>query len=130
MLIVLKFLGQKLSNKINGLDDEDAKGTTCKKCSFHAGFLHVGGRNFRLKNCGGCGPLWLGRGYERDCSEKTNSFNSHNQTLHLADGTAAFITIHPSFLLRIEDDADKQREYENFVADLRPAARILRKKVA
>jgi uracil-DNA glycosylase family protein len=52
------------------------------------------------------------------------------QTLHLADGTAAFVTIHPSFLLRIEDDADKQREYENFVADLRPAARILRKEVA
>jgi DNA polymerase len=52
------------------------------------------------------------------------------QTLHLADGTAAFVTIHPSFLLRIEDEADKQREYENFVADLRPAARVLRKEVA
>src|SRR6266516_3696151 len=52
------------------------------------------------------------------------------QTLHLADGTAAFVTIHPSFLLRIEDDVDKQREYENFVADLRPAARALRKAVA
>jgi len=50
--------------------------------------------------------------------------------LHLADGTAAFVTIHPSFLRRIEDDADKQREYENFVADLRPAARALRKAVA
>ena len=37
----------------------------------------------------------------------------------LEDGTAAFVTIHPSFLLRIEDDADKEREYRNFVADLR-----------
>jgi uracil-DNA glycosylase len=49
------------------------------------------------------------------------------QTLHLADGTAVFVTIHPSWLLRMEDDADKQREYDNFVADLRPAARVLRK---
>jgi uracil-DNA glycosylase len=48
----------------------------------------------------------------------------------LADGTAAFVTIHPSWLLRMEDDADKEREYANFVADLRPAASVLRKKVA
>jgi uracil-DNA glycosylase len=52
------------------------------------------------------------------------------QTLHLADGTAAFVTIHPSWLLRIEDEADKEREYKNFVADLRPAAKVLAKKVA
>jgi uracil-DNA glycosylase len=45
--------------------------------------------------------------------------------VQLADGTAAFVTIHPSFLLRIQDDADKEREHRNFVADLRPAARLL-----
>jgi len=45
--------------------------------------------------------------------------------VQLPDGTAAFVTIHPSFLLRIKDDADKEREYRNFVADLRPAARLL-----
>jgi uracil-DNA glycosylase family protein len=45
--------------------------------------------------------------------------------VQLADGTAAFVTIHPSFLLRIRDDGDKEREYRNFVADLRPAARLL-----
>jgi uracil-DNA glycosylase len=50
--------------------------------------------------------------------------------LALPDGTAAFVTIHPSWLLRIEDDADKQREYDNFVADLRAAARVLGKQVA
>jgi uracil-DNA glycosylase family protein len=43
----------------------------------------------------------------------------------LADGTAAFVTIHPSWLLRIEDEADKAREYRNFVADLKRAARVL-----
>jgi DNA polymerase len=47
------------------------------------------------------------------------------QTLRLADGTAAFVTIHPSWLLRMEDEADKEREYKNFVADLRPAAKVL-----
>jgi uracil-DNA glycosylase family protein len=52
------------------------------------------------------------------------------QTLRLADGTAGFVTIHPSWLLRMEDEADKEREYENFVADLRPAAKVLAKKVA
>ena len=55
---------------------------------------------------------------------------ARGRTLHLADGTAAFVTIHPSWLLRIEDEADKEREYENFVADLRPAARVLAKEVA
>ena len=50
--------------------------------------------------------------------------------LQLADGTSLFVTVHPSFLLRIEDDADKQREYDKFVADLRPAARMLAKTVA
>jgi uracil-DNA glycosylase len=45
--------------------------------------------------------------------------------MELSDGTAAFVTIHPSFLLRIQDDADNEREYRNFVADLRPAARLL-----
>ena len=43
----------------------------------------------------------------------------------LADGTAAFVTIHPSWLLRIEDEADKAREYRNFVADLKRAGRLL-----
>jgi len=45
--------------------------------------------------------------------------------VQLPDGTAAFVTIHPSYLLRIRDEADKEREYCNFVADLRPAARLL-----
>jgi uracil-DNA glycosylase len=45
--------------------------------------------------------------------------------VQLPDGTAAFVTIHPSYLLRIRDEADKEREYRNFVADLRQAARLL-----
>ena len=52
------------------------------------------------------------------------------RTLHLDDGTTAFVTIHPSFLLRIQDEADKEREYHNFVADLRLVAKILANEVA
>ena len=50
--------------------------------------------------------------------------------LQLPDGSAALVTIHPSFLLRIQDAADKKREYAHFVADLRLAAKILAKETA
>ena len=34
-------------------------------------------------------------------------------------GRAGFITVHPSYLLRLPDETAKQREYERFVADMR-----------
>ena len=46
------------------------------------------------------------------------------ETHHLADGKMAFVTIHPSFLLRLRSDAEKAREYRAFVADLRRAKRL------
>jgi DNA polymerase len=55
---------------------------------------------------------------------------ARGRTLQLADGTAAFVTIHPSFVLRIEDEADRQREYDRLVADLRPVAHVLATSVA
>jgi probable DNA metabolism protein len=39
--------------------------------------------------------------------------------IHLADGQTAFVTVHPSFLLRIPDAATKAREYAAFVRDLK-----------
>jgi uracil-DNA glycosylase len=42
--------------------------------------------------------------------------------LTLADGTKLFVTIHPSSLLRIEDENDKHAAYRGFVADLKSAA--------
>jgi uracil-DNA glycosylase len=44
----------------------------------------------------------------------------------LDDGATAFVTIHPSALLRIEDDADKRSAYEAFVADLRQAVQAVK----
>ena len=42
----------------------------------------------------------------------------------LPDGTQGFITVHPSFLLRVPDEDARAREYAAFVADLREAARL------
>jgi DNA polymerase len=46
--------------------------------------------------------------------------------LDLADGTRLFVTVHPSALLRIEDDDDKRAAYRQFVADLKSAAKSVR----
>jgi DNA polymerase len=45
----------------------------------------------------------------------------------LADGTPLVATIHPSYLLRIQDDDDKAAEYGRFVSDLRLCAELLEK---
>jgi uracil-DNA glycosylase len=47
----------------------------------------------------------------------------------LADGTKLVVTVHPSALLRIEDDNDKRAAYRDFVADLK-AARVTSAKAA
>ena len=45
----------------------------------------------------------------------------------LPDGGRMLATIHPSYILRIEDDADKRLQYRRFVADLKVCTRILAK---
>jgi uracil-DNA glycosylase len=42
------------------------------------------------------------------------------------DGTQVIVTIHPSYVLRIEDDESKDREYKGLVADLRRCAKLLK----
>lgn len=44
----------------------------------------------------------------------------------LSDGTPLLASIHPSYLLRIEDDDDKAAEYSHFVDDLRICAKLLK----
>jgi uracil-DNA glycosylase family protein len=43
--------------------------------------------------------------------------------LALDDGTTLFVTVHPSSLLRIDDEKDKHAAYRAFVADLKKAAK-------
>jgi DNA polymerase len=46
------------------------------------------------------------------------------QALSLDDGTRVVITVHPSALLRTQDDAERHRAYAAFVKDLKAAARL------
>jgi len=52
------------------------------------------------------------------------------ETLHLADGTRLVVTIHPSALLRTQDEADRRAAYAAFVKDLKVAARLVFRKAA
>jgi uracil-DNA glycosylase len=45
--------------------------------------------------------------------------------IELPDGQAAFVTVHPSFLLRVPDEDAKAREYRAFVADLRKIVELV-----
>lgn len=44
------------------------------------------------------------------------------EIIPVREGLDGFITVHPSFLLRLPDAASKEREYEKFVADLKAVA--------
>jgi hypothetical protein len=42
----------------------------------------------------------------------------------MSDGQTAFVTVHPSYLLRVPDEDAKVREYRAFVADLRKVVEL------
>jgi uracil-DNA glycosylase len=55
------------------------------------------------------------------------------KAIAMADGTLLVVTIHPSALLRIEDDDERHAAYRSFVADLKAAAgaaKMARKKAS
>jgi len=45
--------------------------------------------------------------------------------IELPDGQMAFVTVHPSFLLRVPDEDAKAREYRAFVADLKKVLELV-----
>lgn len=45
--------------------------------------------------------------------------------IDLEGGVQALVTVHPSFLLRVPDEARKAQEYANFIEDLRLAREVL-----
>jgi uracil-DNA glycosylase len=55
----------------------------------------------------------------------TTIARARGRLMALRDGTDGFITVHPSFLLRLPDEAAKAREYARFVDDLRRVAQHL-----
>src|ERR1700739_2384380 len=64
----------------------------------------------------------LGVTAARSLTGKTVTIAKMRKTpVDLADGTRLVVTIHPSALLRIEDEGDKRAAYREFVADLKAA---------
>jgi uracil-DNA glycosylase len=96
--------------------------------------LHKRPNNYEIERC----KIWLdnerrlvqpstiialGVSAARGLTGKTVTINKiRGEALSLADGTRLFVTVHPSSLLRIEDEHDKQTAYRQFVADLKKAA--------
>jgi DNA polymerase len=52
---------------------------------------------------------------------------SRGRMIDLEDGTKALVTVHPSYLLRLPDEATRAREYERFVDDLKIVAAQMKK---
>lgn len=50
---------------------------------------------------------------------------TRSRLFQLEGGTQGLVTVHPSYLLRLPDEASKQREYARFVEDLRLAAQYV-----
>jgi uracil-DNA glycosylase len=49
---------------------------------------------------------------------------NRGEALTLANGLRVFVTVHPSSLLRLPDEADKQAAYARFVEDLRAVSEL------
>jgi uracil-DNA glycosylase len=96
--------------------------------------LHKRPNNYEIERC----KIWLDRERElvrpstiialgvtaaRSLTGKTVTITKmRKMPVDMADGTKLVVTVHPSALLRIEDD-DRHAAYQDFVADLKAAAR-------
>ncbi len=101
--------------------------------------LHKQPNNYEIERC----KIWLdnerqlvkpatvialGVTAARSLTGKTVTISKVRRTpLTLADGTKLVVTVHPSALLRIEDEADKRAAYRDFVADLKAARKAAEK---
>jgi uracil-DNA glycosylase len=96
--------------------------------------LHKRPNNYEIERC----KIWLDRERElvrpstiialgvtaaRSLTGKTVTIARMRKTpVDMADGTKLVVTVHPSALLRIEDEDDRHAAYQDFVADLKAAA--------
>ena len=95
--------------------------------------LHKRPNNYEIERC----KIWLDREREqvrprtvialgvsaaRSLTGKTVTIAKMRKApVAMADGTTLVVTVHPSALLRIADEADKHAAYKEFVADLKAA---------
>jgi DNA polymerase len=69
----------------------------------------------------------LGATAARSVFERVITINKvRGRVQPVPDGGKALVTIHPSYLLRLHEARDKEREYARFVADLETARDFLR----
>jgi len=67
----------------------------------------------------------LGATAVRSLSGRTLTIGKiRGRAMALADGGTMVATIHPSYILRIEEEADKRAEFNRFVADLKACKRL------
>jgi DNA polymerase len=72
--------------------------------------------------------LALGATAVRSISGRPLAINKiRGRVTPLADGGRMVATIHPSYILRIQDEADQRAQYRQFVADLKACMRVLAK---
>ena len=70
----------------------------------------------------------LGATAVRSVSGRPFSINKiRGHIMPLRDGGRMLATIHPSYILRIDDEDDKRAQYKNFVADLKVCVKALAK---
>lgn len=70
----------------------------------------------------------LGATAVRSVSGRPLAINKiRGRVVDIPGGGRMLATIHPSYLLRIQDDADKRAQYRHFVADLRTCVKLLAK---
>jgi uracil-DNA glycosylase len=98
--------------------------------------LHKRPNNYEIERC----KIWLDK--ERDLVKPTTIValgvtaarsligktvtigKIRGKPVDLADGTRLIITMHPSALLRMKDEAERHKAYRSFVADLKAAAAV------
>jgi uracil-DNA glycosylase family protein len=70
----------------------------------------------------------MGTTAARGLMRKSMAINANRgRLIELPSGVQALITVHPSYLLRLEEERDKRREFDFLVKDLRVAAEAARK---
>lgn len=70
----------------------------------------------------------LGATALRSVSGKSQTIGKiRGRLLPLPDGGRMLATVHPSYILRIKDDDDKQAQYKQFVSDLKVCAKAMGK---
>jgi uracil-DNA glycosylase len=101
--------------------------------------LHKRPNNYEIERC----KIWLDTERElvkpetiialgvtaaRSLTGKTVTISKMRKTpVALADGTTLVVTMHPSALLRIEDEDDKRAAYKELVADLKAAVNAVKR---